>query len=624
MAIYRGPGGTGDSATGEDVFGPNSSITNLSGITGSILTPTFIRFADDAVHTAYQGELTWNVDEGTLDLGLNEGQVILQIGQEMHYRVINQSGTTIPNGSLVMYDGSDGNSGKLKVTLWDGTSPTKNIMGISTEEILNGENGYVTHFGKVRGIQTNGANYGETWVDGDILYADSISGLTKVLPEAPNSKTPVAIVVNSHVSNGALFVRVSHGSNLGEDELVELASLADKDLLQYNSVTGRFENKTLLAAGVQAYSANLDEFATVNPTPAGLALLDDADASAQRTTLGLGTLATQSGTFSGTSSGTNTGDQNLFGTIAVSGQSNVVADTTSDTLTLVAGTNISITTDATTDAITINASATGIPDGDKGDITVSGTGSIWTVDNDAITYAKIQNVSATDKLLGRSTAGAGDIEEITCTTAGRALIDDVDNTAQRTTLGLGTIATQNSSSVSITGGTITGITDLAIADGGTGASDAATAFSNLKQAATDTTTGVVELATNAEAATGTDTTRAITPSSLFGGLNATGTAPIYACRAWVSFDGTGTVSILGSGNVSSVTDTGVGSYIPNLTTAMSDTNYAVIVNGNATSAGTTAQVAKCNVLTSSTFSIKTVSTTPTAVDWAFVYAAVFG
>lgn len=82
-------------------------------------------------------------------------------------------------------------------------------------------------------------------------------------------------------------------------------------------------------------------------------------------------------------------------------------------------------------------------DGDKGDITVSGSGTAWSIDNDAVTYAKMQNVSATDKLLGRSTAGAGDVEEIACTAAGRALLDDADNTAQRSTLGLGTLATQS-------------------------------------------------------------------------------------------------------------------------------------------------------------------------------------
>ena len=108
--------------------------------------------------------------------------------------------------------------------------------------------------------------------------------------------------------------------------------------------------------------------------------------------------------------------------------------------------------------------------------------------DDAVTYAKIQNVTATDRLLGRSTAGAGVVEEIVCTTAGRALLDDASASAQRTTLGIdtndsvtfGTVtASLSSTSATITGGTITGITDLLIADGGTGASTAANARQNL-------------------------------------------------------------------------------------------------------------------------------------------------
>jgi len=101
-----------------------------------------------------------------------------------------------------------------------------------------------------------------------------------------------------------------------------------------------------------------------------------------------------------------------------------------------------------------------------GDVTASGPGSVAaTIANDAVTYAKMQNVSATDKLLGRSSAGAGDIEEIACTAAGRALLDDADASAQRTTLGLGSLATQSTVDNSDWSGA-----DLAMANGGTGAS----------------------------------------------------------------------------------------------------------------------------------------------------------
>jgi hypothetical protein len=60
-------------------------------------------------------------------------------------------------------------------------------------------------------------------------------------------------------------------------------------------------------------------------------------------------------------------------------------------------------------------------------------------------------------------------------------------------------------------------------------------------------------------------------------FNATGSAPVYACRAWVNFDGTGTVAIRASGNVSSITDNGTGNYSVNFTTSMLDNDYAVLI-----------------------------------------------
>ena len=118
----------------------------------------------------------------------------------------------------------------------------------------------------------------------------------------------------------------------------------------------------------------------------------------------------------------------------------------------------------------------GVADGSKGDITVSASGATWTINanavvtadiaGSAVTYAKIQNVSATDRILGRSTAGAGVVEEITCTGFGRSLLDDASAAAARTTLGLGTMSTAAAGDyLPIAGGTLTGTTTISVAAG---------------------------------------------------------------------------------------------------------------------------------------------------------------
>lgn len=146
------------------------------------------------------------------------------------------------------------------------------------------------------------------------------------------------------------------------------------------------------------------------------------------------------------------GGGNYFGKVAVSGQSDVVADADPDTLTLVNGAGIAITTNATTDAVTISVS-----------------------DPELIALAGL--TSAADK--GLYFTGSGTAATFDLTAYVRALCALSSAADVRSNMGLGTMATQAASAVAITGGSIAGITDLAVADGGTGAGDAAGARANL-------------------------------------------------------------------------------------------------------------------------------------------------
>lgn len=86
-------------------------------------------------------------------------------------------------------------------------------------------------------------------------------------------------------------------------------------------------------------------------------------------------------------------------------------------------------------------------------------------------------------------------------------------------------------------------------------------------------------------------------------LNAGGTAPIYASRAWVYFNAVGAVSILGSGNVSSITDNAVGDFTVNFTTAMPDTNYCPLDGMGRTDTSLTAMQVRSMTTSSFNFQV---------------------
>ena len=192
---------------------------------------------------AVPGMLTWNTDESTLDIGLDD-EVILQTGQEMVYYVKNQTGSTINNGQVVQFSGSLGNSGRLLIALAraDTTSEAKYIMGVATEEIANGADGFVTAFGKIRGIDTDGSVCSETWDDGDILYLSATTAgcLTVTPPSEPSLRIPIAAVVHA-ADNGTLFVRPTFYPRLDDLHDVTTDGATNGQVLVYNSSTGVWE-----------------------------------------------------------------------------------------------------------------------------------------------------------------------------------------------------------------------------------------------------------------------------------------------------------------------------------------------------------------------------------------------
>lgn len=163
-------------------------------------------FITNDSHTPAEGSLSWNAEDGTLDIGMEYG-VIQQVGQEVYARVENMTGSTMANGTVVGFSGVGANN-VLSVSkyLADGSTPTLYILGVLTHELPDsGEVGYCTTFGHVRGVNTSAFSVG------DILYASptTAGAFTNVKPTAPDNVVPVAAVLKVGTTDGEIFVRPS-------------------------------------------------------------------------------------------------------------------------------------------------------------------------------------------------------------------------------------------------------------------------------------------------------------------------------------------------------------------------------------------------------------------------------
>ena len=126
--------------------------------TGTTTIPSADITTADFNAGATGGELSWNGQEKTLNL-VTGADTTIQVGQELVLYATNDSGATIPNGSVVSIDGSQGNKPTIILAQADTVANARKTIGITTESISDNSSGFVTLNGKVRDLVLDGGTY---------------------------------------------------------------------------------------------------------------------------------------------------------------------------------------------------------------------------------------------------------------------------------------------------------------------------------------------------------------------------------------------------------------------------------------------------------------------------------
>ena len=356
----------------------------------------YVLFDTAATPTLQVGMMAWNSADGTVDLRLMGNNVTLQLGQEQVVRVVNKTGGNLleANYQAVKITGAQGNRLKVGLARGDSDPNSADTIGLVTETIANNQEGFVTSSGLVRNINTTGSLQGETWNDGDVLYLSptTFGAVTNIKPLAPQHTVILGFVIRAHVNQGQIYVKVDNGYELNELHNVRITSVANNDTLLYDSTLSVWKN-----VPISSVAATLS-FSTI-AVSGQFSIVADSTSDTLTVAAGTGmSITTNAGTDTLTITNNDRGSsQNIFKNIAVAGQTTVVADNNNDTLTLIAGANVTITTDAVNDTITINS--TGGGGGASGTVTyidvVGGTG-ISTTGGPVTTTGTI-TVTNTDK-----------------------------------------------------------------------------------------------------------------------------------------------------------------------------------------------------------------------------------
>ena len=362
----------GGSGSG-DVVGPSSATDNalarFDGTTGKLIQNGTVTQDDDGnianvnsvtfdttptTPPTTTGTMYWDSGNQTPSINLN-ADTTLQVGQESIALVYNGTGSTIANGSVVAVAGAQGQRPSVVLADADSESYSASTLGIATQNITNGSEGFVCTFGLVRGLDTSAFTAGQA-----IWLSQTAGQFTATRPSAPAHSVFLGWVIKVNASSGELFINISNGWELDELHNVLITSPTSGNTLIYDASAGVWKNAnltdgtgititegagsiTIANAGVTSLTGTTNEI-DVSASTGAVTLSLPATINADTT--GNAATATSAGKWTTARTLSFTGD--ATGSGSVDGSANVATALTLANTTVTAGsyTNTALTVDA--------------------------------------------------------------------------------------------------------------------------------------------------------------------------------------------------------------------------------------------------------------------------------------
>jgi hypothetical protein len=225
------------------------------------------------------GSTQWNNTIGSSETLLKGGNVTIKNGVDLVARIVNKvtPNTTLTKASYQAVRVSGAQGGRLAINLAQANNDNNSAdtIGLVTETIATNQEGFIITVGQLENINTTGSLQGETWVDGDVLYLSPTTAgrLTNIKPTGAGHIVVIGYVEYAHAINGKIYVKIMNGWELDELHDVAITSVANNDLLQYDSATSLWKNESLSTAGIQPTLVSATNIKTVN----GNSLLGSGD-----------------------------------------------------------------------------------------------------------------------------------------------------------------------------------------------------------------------------------------------------------------------------------------------------------------------------------------------------------